>query len=132
MGVGVNVALNIILSRIMGLNGVPLATSCANITQTALLFVCLHKYIKGLAWREIAEDFLKCGLSTACMLFVSHKVYVGLSSGAMPVILAFLLATAIAFVIYFIVGIMLRQHGTVQVLDYLKALLYKMIRRVDG
>ncbi len=59
IGMIVNIVLNIILSRYLGIGGLALATSIAALFTTFLLFVSLRKKIGPLGMKQISISFLK-------------------------------------------------------------------------
>lgn len=59
LGMLVNIILNIILSRFLGIGGLALATSIAATLTTILLFVSLRKKIGPFGMKQISASFLK-------------------------------------------------------------------------
>lgn len=59
LGMLINIALNIILSRYLGIGGLALATSIAAIFTTILLFISLRKKIGPFGMKQIIISFLK-------------------------------------------------------------------------
>lgn len=73
--VTVNVLLNIILSRYMGLGGLALATSIANTFSACLLFCLLTYYLRTAFWRLFIGDLIKCGAMSCMMGVLSFCLY---------------------------------------------------------
>lgn len=67
-----NVALNLVLSRVMGLNGLALATSIAAIVSTVLLYASLVRKIGSLNSRKLMADLVK-GILAAIVMGISAK-----------------------------------------------------------
>lgn len=67
LGVIINVVLNIILSRHLGIGGLALATSIASIFTTVLMFITLRKKIGIFSIKKISISFLKILLASLIM-----------------------------------------------------------------
>ncbi|MGB4590053.1 MAG: murein biosynthesis integral membrane protein MurJ [Clostridiaceae bacterium] len=67
IGMVMNIILNLILSRIMGISGLALATSISAIVTSILLFVNLRKKIGSFGVREILFSFLKVSFAGLLM-----------------------------------------------------------------
>ncbi len=67
IAVVINIILNIILSRFLGIGGLALATSIAAIVSTILMFSTLRKRIGGLGLRKISTSFLKICVASLIM-----------------------------------------------------------------
>lgn len=65
-----NVALNIVLSRFMGINGLALATSIATLASTGVLYISLVRKIGSLNSKKILLDISK-SIFAACMMGVA-------------------------------------------------------------
>lgn len=59
LGMGLNVILNIVLSRFWGINGLALATSISSLFTTVLLFKSLRKKIGPFGMKQISITFFK-------------------------------------------------------------------------
>lgn len=55
----VNIALNIILAKFLGIGGLALATSISAIVSAALMFITLRKKIGPFGLKETAKSFAK-------------------------------------------------------------------------
>lgn len=66
-GMTLNIILNIILSRYMGISGLALSTSIAAIFTTGLLFISLRKKIGSFEIKNIAITFMKIALASILM-----------------------------------------------------------------
>lgn len=94
-----NVGLNLTLSRIMGLNGLALATSIAAIVSTVLLYISLVRKIGSLDSRRLSADLLKGILSALVMGLAARGVYTLAFSafGEIPALLAGVLSGVIIY-----------------------------------
>lgn len=96
-----NVGLNLTLSRIMGLNGLALATSIAAIVSTVLLYISLVRKIGSLDSRRLSADLLKGILSALVMGLAARGIYILAFSafGEIPALLAGVLSGVIVYVL---------------------------------
>ncbi|MBZ4665776.1 murein biosynthesis integral membrane protein MurJ [Mahella sp.] len=67
ISVAINVGLNLILVRFMGLGGLALATSIAVIVTSVSLIVQMRAKLGGMDGRSIAVSFVKLGIASAVM-----------------------------------------------------------------
>lgn len=67
IGLILNIVLNIILSRYLGIGGLALATSIAAIFTTGLMFISLHKKIGSFGMKQISISFLKILFASSFM-----------------------------------------------------------------
>lgn len=75
IGVVLNIALNIILSRYMGIGGLALATSISAIVAVVLLFTSLRRKIGGLGLSNLVKSFTKIGLASVIMGVIARGGY---------------------------------------------------------
>jgi len=80
VGIVVNITLNIILSRFLGIGGLALATSIAAIFSTALLFISLHKKIGPFGMKQISISFLKILFASLIMGICAKLSFIYLKS----------------------------------------------------
>ena len=93
----VNVALNIVLSRIMGVNGLALATSLAAMISLGIRMAYVRKYA-DLEWRALAQTFGKVTLASLAACGAAW----GLSSALISnVYLRLALAAAVGVGLYY-------------------------------
>ena len=64
VAVVLNIVLNIILSKYLGIGGLALATSISAIVGKGLLFITLRRKIGGFGLKEISKSFIKISLVT--------------------------------------------------------------------
>lgn len=67
LGMLLNIILNIVLSRYLGIGGLALATSIAAIFTTALLFISLRKKTGPFGMKQISISFLKILFASSLM-----------------------------------------------------------------
>lgn len=70
-----NVGLNIFLSRIMGINGLALATSLATLASTGLLYLSLVRKVGSLNTKKIVLDLTKSVTASAIMALAAKSVF---------------------------------------------------------
>lgn len=75
VGVLVNIVLNIILSKYLGIGGLALATSIAAILTTILMFVSLRKKIGSFGIKDISITFSKILFSSILMAIVAKVIF---------------------------------------------------------
>lgn len=69
-GIIINIILNLILSRYMGLSGIALATSLSLIITSFTLIITLEKKYKSFSFKEVAIVFMKVFVSALIMAVV--------------------------------------------------------------
>ncbi len=96
-----NVGLNLVLSRLMGLNGLALATSIAAIVSTVLLYVSLVRKIGSLDSRRLSVDLLKGLIAAAVMGVAARSIYAVAYSpaGEIPALFAAIVSGAVVYVL---------------------------------
>ncbi|MEN1762038.1 murein biosynthesis integral membrane protein MurJ [Anoxynatronum sibiricum] len=67
IGMTLNIILNLILSRYLGIGGLALATSVAAIFTTGLMFISLRKKIGGIGMKNTISIFLKIVVASSLM-----------------------------------------------------------------
>ncbi len=82
--VGINIILNLVFVRTMGLGGLALATSISGIIGTAVLLFYLRKKIGSLGGKKIITSFLKALSSGVVMGIVVKYFYDYISSLILP------------------------------------------------
>lgn len=68
----INIVLNIVLSRFMGIGGLALATSISALICTGLLFISLRKKIGSFGMKNISISFVKILISSVVMGVVAR------------------------------------------------------------
>ena len=75
IAVGLNIVLNIILSRFMGIGGLALATSISALFCTGLLFISLRKKIGAFGMKNISVSFIKIVFASLGMGAIAKGSY---------------------------------------------------------
>ncbi|WP_350345075.1 murein biosynthesis integral membrane protein MurJ [Proteinivorax tanatarense] len=100
IAVGVNIVLNIIFFRAMGIGGLALATSISAIFCSFLLFISLKKKIGNLGMKNILISFAKIAFS-ACIMGIAAKVVFDFLIGFLGSRLTLILSIGFGATIYF-------------------------------
>lgn len=100
IAMGMNIILNIILSKFLGIGGLALATSISAIFCTGLLFISLRKKIGAFGMKEITISFIKILVVSLGMGMVANLVY-GMLLNNISVNLSLIVSICIGAVFYF-------------------------------
>lgn len=124
-GVGSNVVLNLILENYMGINGLALATSIANILTCLMLLIALKKKSPDLSYRSSFLSFVKCLLSSIAMGGISLLTYFQLCqcTSSIP---AFIIAAVVGLILYLLFGYILKPAGLTYLFDSAQSLFNKV------
>ncbi len=101
ISVFINIILNIILSRYMGLNGLALATSISAIFCLILLFISIRRKIGPFGMKDISISFIKI-LFASLVMGILAKLSYGILIKYVAINLSLLLSIIVGVVIYFI------------------------------
>lgn len=74
IGVSLNIFLNLILSKYLGLSGIALATAISIIFTVILLFFSLYKKYKVLYIKDVTITFIKVILASLPVAFIVHNI----------------------------------------------------------
>lgn len=74
IGVSLNIFLNLILSKYLGLSGIALATTISIIFTVILLFFSLYKKYKVLYIKDVTITFIKVILASLPVAFIVHNI----------------------------------------------------------
>jgi putative peptidoglycan lipid II flippase len=124
IAVGLNIVLNIILSRYLGIGGLALATSIAAIVATVLLLVTLRRKIGGFRLREITFSLGKMTIASVVMGIIASVAYGNLCK-ALSANLSLILAIGVGALTYLIIIYILRVPEVHRPLDAVKQILKK-------
>lgn len=102
IGMVLNIILNIILSKYMGIGGLALATSISAILTTGLLIRSLHKKIGPFGMKQISISFLKI-LITSLIMGAIAKAFHEYLKTALSQNLSLILAIVIGVVLYAVI-----------------------------
>lgn len=119
IAMAMNIVLNIILSRYLGLGGLALATSISGIFVTVLLIYNLRKKIGMLHFRKIAISLLKIILAALVMSIAASFTYSFLSS-VTGYEISLLVTIVLAAFIYFFIVYILRIEGVDSMVEGIK------------
>lgn len=100
IGMIINIILNIVLSRFLGIGGLALATSIAATITTILLFMNLRKKIGPFGIKQISISFLKVLLASLVMGLLAKLSFDYLTS-ILSQNLSLLIAIGVGAVLYF-------------------------------
>jgi len=101
-GMIVNIFLNILLSKYMGLSGLALATSIAATFTTVLLFISLRKKIGPFGMKQISISFLKILFASLVMGGLAKLSFNYLTS-SLSQNLSLLIAIGVGAASYFVI-----------------------------
>ena len=101
IGMIINIILNLILSRYLGIGGLALATSISATVTMALLLISLRKKIGAFGLKETSLILLKIAVASLIMGIIAKASFINLSAKA-PLILALFLSISIGLLIYIV------------------------------
>ncbi|GEN83256.1 putative lipid II flippase MurJ [Sporosarcina luteola] len=119
LAVALNIILNFILSSLMGISGLALATSISALFCSTLLMISLRKKIGGFAFRGIFTTLVKVLIASSAMGFVVYIMNEILLAGWNPLV-KMLAVISTGSIVYFILINLLKVKETKLILDYLK------------
>ena len=102
IAMGMNIILNIILSKFLGIGGLALATSISAIFCTGLLFISLRKKIGAFGMKEITISFRKILLASLGMGVVANLAC-GILLNNISANLSLIVSICIGVVFYFVI-----------------------------
>lgn len=102
LGMLLNIILNIVLSRYLGIGGLALATSIAATFTTILLFISLRKKIGPFGMKQISISFLKI-LFASLVMGLLAKLSFNYLTATLSQNLSLLLAISVGAVSYFVI-----------------------------
>jgi len=102
IGMVLNIILNIILSRYLGIGGLALATSIAALFTTGLMFISLRKKIGPIGMKRISISFLKI-LFASLLMGILSKLSFNYLTLSLSQNLSLLLAIVVGAVSYFVI-----------------------------
>lgn len=108
IAVGLNIILNIILSRYMGIGGLALATSISALFCTFLLFISLRKKIGHFGLLDISRSFLKIVVASLLMGVIARTAYGALLtqwSANLALLASIIIGAGVYFVIIYFLKI---------------------------
>lgn len=103
IGMLLNIVLNLILSRYLGIGGVALGTSCAAILTSFLMFISLRKKIGAFGVKDIFMSFIKVVGASLIMGGGTRLSYEYLRANIFSQNISLLVAMGIGAIIYFVI-----------------------------
>ena len=100
LGVAVNITLNLVFAKLLGVGGLALATSLAGIFVTILLFIKLRKKIGAFGMRETVQTFVKI-VGASLVMGLGARVSYSFFLTQMGGTLSFVGAVLVGIIIYF-------------------------------
>ena len=117
-----NIIGNIILSRILGVAGIALATSISVSLGFILYFSILSKYFKGISFKSLWEEAFRVILASiplgACSFFL--RPYLSASPDFFHLLTKFILVGALLSLLYLLSGYLLKLEGLKITISFLK------------
>ena len=105
IAVVINIVLNIILSRYLGIGGLALATSISAMVSALLMFITLRKKIGAFGLKKITKSFIKISIASLLMgliAYTSFRFLGSLVSQNLALIVAIVVGALVyAIIIYF-------------------------------
>ena len=101
IGVSLNIFLNLILSKYLGLPGIALATAISITFTVILLFFSLYKKYKMLYIKDITITFIKVVLASMIAMFIVHNIKNFLLK--YPLIINLIFSSLVGIVIYILI-----------------------------
>lgn len=99
IAVSINIVLNIILSRYLGIGGLSLATSISAIIGSSLLIISLRKKLQGFSFTKILISWIKILAASLAMGLIAKLSY-GVLLKSLGESLALILSIAIGGLVY--------------------------------
>jgi putative peptidoglycan lipid II flippase len=127
ISLGVNVVLNIILSKFLGIGGLALASSISAIFCTVLLFISLRKKIGPFGMKNITISFIKILCASLAMGVISKVSYNALFKN-INANLSLILSIGIGAITYFTIIYFMRIEEVDVIVNAIKR---KMIKTVS-
>lgn len=131
IGILLNIVLNLILSRFLGIGGLALATSLSAVFTALLMLISLRKKIGSLGIKHMGFTFLKTILASLVMAVICKVFYNSLIDGLNNSLLL-ILSVIFGVTIYFIIIFLLRIDGVDVVTQAFKRKIGKSDKTVGG
>ncbi len=122
IGLVTNIVLNLVLSRLLGIKGLALATSLAALTTCVLLVISLKKATGESMFRIDIAELLKVLLASIIMTVVSYWVFYSLFPDNR---VWFILSVVIAILVFIGICFVLKVESAVEAIELVKVLLHK-------
>lgn len=119
VAVVINIILCLILSQVMGMNGLALATSTAGIFCTITLFISLRKKIGSISLKEIIISMIKISIASVIMGVIARFVFSAVSA-SLGVTLGLMIAIIVGALAYFVVIYFMRINEVKSIIEMVK------------
>ncbi|MGZ9868310.1 murein biosynthesis integral membrane protein MurJ [Priestia endophytica] len=119
MALVINIILNIILSKFLGIGGLALATSISALFCTFLLMVSLRKKIGSFGMRNISISFIKILIASLMMGLLAKLIY-NFMLHNINVNLSLIFSILLGAIIYLILIYLMKVNEVIVILDILK------------
>jgi putative peptidoglycan lipid II flippase len=124
IGVVINIAFCIILSKYIGIIGIAIASAIAMMVTSTLLFISILKLEKGFEVKDILRKIIIITISSVIMGITIEIIATCLRS-KVPSLILVILGTGVGVIIYFILCFILKIEEVVEI----KSLILKKIKR---
>ena len=119
-----NIVLNIILSRYLGVSGLALATSIAGLVSSCLLYISLYRKVGSLNTIHLFKDFTKFLISSVIMAYCSKQLNEVLVMNINPS-LSLMISMIVGFFIYLILLYLLRVDELKPYINFIEKKLFQ-------
>lgn len=125
IAMSLNIVLNFILSRYLGIGGLALATSISAIFGTVLLYISLRNKIGSFDMKQLSTAFLKIVVASVVM-GVSAKFFYDFSLPLLGFSVSLIAAIIVAVIVYFVLIFAMKIEDVEEIIKGIKK---KLIRR---
>jgi putative peptidoglycan lipid II flippase len=99
----VNIILNFILSRYLGIGGLALATSISGILAMLLILISLRKKIGPLGLKKISISFIKMLSASLIMILIAKLSFIYLTANMFSQNISLIFCIVLALITYFVI-----------------------------
>lgn len=117
LGVGVNIVFNVVLSKVMGINGLAIATTLGVLASSMFLLIRYLKDTKPFPCRKAAALICKLSVSSGIMIIVSLFIYKMIHQ-ALPLLAAMAVSVITAIITYGVCLIIFKVVNPMQLKDF--------------
>lgn len=132
IGIVINIILNLILSKYMGIGGLAFATSIAAIVTTGMMFISLRRKIGPLGMKKVFISFLKILVASMIMGFIAEQSFYYLTGNIFSQDVSVILAIGIGVVAYFIAMYFMNIEDVDNVVNAIKGNLRRWLPNGNG
>jgi len=108
IGMIINIILNIILSKYLGIGGLALATSIAAIVTSILMFISLRKKIGRFGIKQISTSFIKILFASLIMSLIAKTSFIYLKNNVFTQNISLVIAIIFGVIVYFAIIFFMR------------------------